>query len=198
MSDRKRKIEPEPSAEDAADEQRRKRAAKAAALKEGGAEAASAQAASSSAGSRASLPLPDEADGEAAAYFDSEDAADASLENGHAANGNGAGSAAPPHRPTTSDSTVEPDERADALEAYMAQIEAQQGALANQPKPEANSRCVLLEQLLTAASAADADELHQTRMETGHECSKWGALLRVHCVGAFDEEMQPLTRESVA
>ena len=107
-------------------------------------------------------------------------------------NGNGGAAAVPQHRPTTSDSTVEPDERADALEAYMAQIEAQQGALANQPKPEANSRCVLLEQLLTAASAADPNELHETRMETGHECSKWGALLRVHCVSAFDEEMQPV------
>lgn len=51
---------------------------------------------------------------------------------------------------------------------------------------------MLLENLATPADAADANELHVIRMDTGHECSKWGPLLRVHVVSAFDEEAQPL------
>ena len=56
----------------------------------------------------------------------------------------------------------------------------------SRPAAEAasNSRCVLLENLLSAEAAADPAEVQATRMETGHECAKWGALLRVHAVAA--------------
>ena len=69
----------------------------------------------------------------------------------------------------------------------MESIAAQADTL-QRPAPERNSRCVLLEHVLTASEAANADELHNTRMETGHECSRWGKLLRVHAVGAFTGE----------
>ena len=93
--------------------------------------------------------------------------------------------------PSSVDSTVEPDERADELEVYMAQIEAQHGALAR-PAADSNSRCVLFEQMLTAEAAAGPAEVHATRLETGHECSRWGSLLRVHAVAAFDENAEPV------
>ena len=48
------------------------------------------------------------------------------------------------------DSTVEPDERADALEAYMNAISAQADA-ERRPAREGNSRCVLLVGVLSAA-----------------------------------------------
>ena len=191
MSERKRPLDEDVTLEEA-------RAKRQATLKVAAADGGDAPASASAAASSVSAHS-DEADGAEAAYFDREE--DDVTTNGHGVS-NGAsadgGRTEPPPAPAPSipssvDSTVEPDERADALEAYMAQIEAQQGALANRPAPvEENSRVVLLEQLLTPATAADADELHATRMETGRECERWGELLRVHAVGAFDEEMQPL------
>ena len=119
----------------------------------------------------------------------------AAAEVGEGGVANGRHSAEPPG---SADSTVVPDERADALEAYMRKIEAERGALAAGAPPEdANSRVVLLEHLLTAAMAADPNELHQTRMETGHECERWGRLLRVHAVAAFDDDAKPVA-EGVA
>ena len=69
----------------------------------------------------------------------------------------------------------------DSLEAYMDNLQSY-----SRPAAEAasNSRCVLLENLLSAEAAADPAEVQATRMETGHECAKWGALLRVHAVAA--------------
>ena len=69
----------------------------------------------------------------------------------------------------------------DSLEAYMDNLQSY-----SRPAAEAasNSRCVLLENLLSAEAAADPAEVRATRMETGHECAKWGALLRVHAVAA--------------
>ena len=69
----------------------------------------------------------------------------------------------------------------DSLEAYMDNLQSY-----SRPAAEAasNSRCVLLENLLSAEAAADPAEVQTTRMETGHECAKWGALLRVHAVAA--------------
>ena len=74
----------------------------------------------------------------------------------------------------------------------MAGISAtmQQGSRAAR-EDEIRSRCVLLENLLTPIGAADPEECHMTRMETGNECSRWGALLRVHVVAAFNDEAEP-------
>ena len=225
MSSGKRKLEPPATEDETArlEDLRRKRQAKLQAMRatEGasGPSAASvpaiappeAAAASSSASEPTAPALPDEADGDEAAYFDREEEAIDAPDGAPATNGhdapNGVRSSsdavaavgpemAPPApvQPSSVDSTVEPDERADALEAYMAQIAATQGALsaAAAQQQGSNSRCVLLENLLTPALAADQEECHQTRMETGHECSKWGTLLRVHCVGAFDEHAAPV------
>ena len=205
------------------------------------AEAGTAGASPSSDGAAAPTreALPDEADGQEAAYFDEEeeanvdeaDAADVADGSRPTANGrgerprgeasgasrhggtvNGSRAASEPTQPgggggaiasracgegggstmpSSADSTVEPGERADALDVYMVQIEAQHGALAL-PAAASNSRCVLLEQILTAAAAADAEEVHATRMCTGHECSRWGSLLRVHAVAAFDANAEPV------
>ena len=94
------------------------------------------------------------------------------------------------------DSTVEPDERADALEAYMNAISAQADA-ERRPAREGNSRCVLLVGVLSAANASDVQEVHTTRMETGYECSRWGNLLRVHAVGTVDPDGAPTPAEQV-
>ena len=81
----------------------------------------------------------------------------------------------------------------DSLEAYMNNLSAgahlQQGA----GRPE-SSRCVLLENLITPEQAADPQEAHMTRMETGNECSKWGELLRVHvpCSAGADPDGPPV------
>eukprot|EP00966_Prymnesium_polylepis_P299547 6922199-Prymnesium_polylepis.1 len=70
---------------------------------------------------------------------------------------------------------------------------AQQGSrAAGRAADGPRSRCVLLENLLTAYGAADPEECHVTRIETGNECSRWGALLRVHVVPALSEEGEPL------
>ena len=44
----------------------------------------------------------------------------------------------------------------------------------------AGSRCVVLTGLITREGAADPQDAHMTRLETGNECAKWGELLRVH------------------
>ena len=206
----KRKRDDEPEAAAPADAEaarleelrlKRLRAVQAMRMSSGTAAASQSAPAEATAGTSSAAPEPntDNAGGDDA-YFDREE--EVTDTPGEATNGHAGGSALPANgeafngdggrntMPSSVDSTVEPDERADALEAYMAQIEQQQGALSNRPAA-ANSRCVLLEHLLTAAQSADADEVHSTRMDTGHECSRWGALLRVHAVGAFDEQMNP-------
>ena len=59
----------------------------------------------------------------------------------------------------------------DSLEAYMDNLQSYSRPAA---KAASNSRCVLLENLLSAEAAADPAEVRATRMETGHECAKWG------------------------
>ena len=38
----------------------------------------------------------------------------------------------------------------------------------------------MLTGLITREGAADPQDAHMTRLETGNECAKWGELLRVH------------------
>ena len=80
----------------------------------------------------------------------------------------------------------------DSLEAYMSDLQAS----ALQPSAErvTGSRCIVLENIITLEDAADPQEVHMTRMETGNECSKWGELLRVHvaCSAGSDPSGPPV------
>jgi len=67
----------------------------------------------------------------------------------------------------------------DSLEAYMTNLSA--GAQLQQPSAgRVGSRCVVLTGLITREGAADPQDAHMTRLETGNECAKWGELMRVH------------------
>jgi len=80
----------------------------------------------------------------------------------------------------------------DSLEAYMSDLQA--GALQPSAERAPSSRCVVLENIITLEDAADPQEAHMTRMETGNECSKWGDLLRVHvaCSAGSDPSGPPV------
>ena len=78
----------------------------------------------------------------------------------------------------------------DALEAYMDNISSRLDVTEPARRETSATTCVVLENLITPEGAKDPQEAHEVRMETGHECSKWGQLLRVHVAtsGAAGEE----------
>jgi len=88
----------------------------------------------------------------------------------------------------------------DPLEQYMAQVSSrlylpdEQNGDSAARATQRTSRCLCFENLITPErAAASPDEARAVRQETGHECSKWGRLLRVHvpCSSGEDGDVPP-------